>query len=117
MEPSVHLVSVARSNCCIYMIQTMRLRNSRFEQNALTTLTNHQKECFPLGSLEHMLPWLCPPIAESMLELDERCAEELVLPPLPLPERFDLEAMFDTHNVQGVVMSIGCTRKVDACWY
>ena len=33
-----------------------------------------------------------------MLELDEHCAEELVPPPLPLPERFDLEAMFDTHN-------------------
>ena len=32
---------------------------SKFEQNALTTVTIHQKSCFPLGSLEHMLPWLC----------------------------------------------------------
>ena len=28
-------------------------------------------------------------------------------PPLPFPEPIDLEAMFPTDNVQGVVMSIG----------
>ena len=33
-----------------------------------------------------------------MLELDEHWAQELVPAPLPLQERFDLEAMFHTYN-------------------
>ena len=35
-------------------------------------------------------------------------------PPLPLPEPIDVEAMFPTDDVQGVAISIGRTRKVDA---
>ena len=33
-----------------------------------------------------------------MLELDEHCAQELVPAPLPLQERFVLEAIFHTYN-------------------
>ena len=50
-----------------------------------------------------------------MLELDEHCDEELFPTPAPfaLPEPIDVDEICPTRNVQGVAISIGCTRKVD----